>query len=214
MSISLRILEDVSTIEKNINSAIAEEVNKRIIKNQSNIISDIRKRIPSWIVSQPEVKSLVSQEANSLKGQFGIASNTSVIVNTIISSLLNTISFKFIRYNEKFVGGFEVYVQPSDFNNLLSLPEGHVVYNSTDLHWLNWLLLKGDSTIVANYQYNPQTGIGRSNLGNMVKQGSFRVPPEFSGTKDNNFITRALIGSEQEKEVTDIFIKYLKWQTI
>jgi hypothetical protein len=44
----------------------------------------------------------------------------------------------------------------------------------------------------------------------MVKQGSFRVPPEFSGTKDNNFITRALVGSEQEKEVTDIFIKYLK----
>jgi hypothetical protein len=58
---------------------------------------------------------------------------------------------------------------------------------------------------VAGYQYNPQTGIGRSKLGNMKTGGSFRVPPEFSGTEQNNFITRALVGSNQEKQISKIF---------
>jgi hypothetical protein len=210
MTISLRILEDVSTIQKNINEAIAQEINKRLLKNQSSIIADIKRIIPRWLIAQPEIQSLISQEAGSLKGQFGIPSNTAVIVNRIIFSVLETISYKYIKYDKNLNGGFELQIQPKDFNNLLSLREGHVIYDKADLHWLDWLLLKGDSIIVANYQYNPQTGIGRSKLGNMVKQGSFRVPPEFSGTKDNNFITRALVGSEQEKQVTEIFIKYLK----
>lgn len=210
MSLSLTLLDDLNTITQNINLAIAEEVNKIINKNQANIIGNVRTLIPPWIIKQPEIQSLLSDSPLSLKGQFGIPTNTAIIVNAIIHAVLNSISFKFIKYDSKLNGGFELYVQPKDFGNLLTLYQGHVKYGSTDLHWLDWLLTKGDTVIVANYQYNPQTGIGRSGLGNMTDRGSFRVPPEFSGTLDDNFITRALVGSEQEKQITDIFIKYLK----
>ena len=40
--------------------------------------------------------------------------------------------------------------------------------------------------------------------------GVFRVPPEFSGTRDNNFITRALIGSAQEKDIFDVIKRELQ----
>ena len=43
----------------------------------------------------------------------------------------------------------------------------------------------------------------------MQKTGSFRVPPEYSGTKQDNFITRALIGSRQEADILKIFKKEL-----
>ena len=65
------------------------------------------------------------------------------------------------------------------------------------------------NTVVVNYSYNPSTGLGRSKLGNMQKTGSFRVPPEYSGTKQDNFITRALIGSRQEADILKIFKKEL-----
>ena len=74
---------------------------------------------------------------------------------------------------------------------------------------MDWLLNQGDRIIVVNYSYNPQLGIGRSRLGNMVESGSFRVPPQFSGTPDDNFITRALIGRNQESEISRIFTKEL-----
>ena len=73
------------------------------------------------------------------------------------------------------------------------------------MHWLDWLLKRGDSIIVVNYQYNPQTGIGRSKLGNMVDGGSFRIPPQFSGTIDDNFITRSFSGPTQEQQLTKLF---------
>jgi hypothetical protein len=89
------------------------------------------------------------------------------------------------------------------------LPQGHSVYYDGDLHWLDWLLNRGDQIIVVGYEYNPQTGLGRSKLGNMKTGGSFRVPPEFSGTQENNFVTRALIGASQEKEIAKILEKIL-----
>jgi len=55
--------------------------------------------------------------------------------------------------------------------------------------------------IIVNYHYYPESGVGRSNKGFMKKTGTFRVPPQFSGTVDNNFITRALTGPVQQKEL-------------
>ena len=110
-----------------------------------------------------------------------------------------------VKFNDSLKGGIEVNVQPSNFTNLLSLGSGHLVYDKGDLHWLSWLLTFGDSIIVVGYEYNPETGLGRANLGNMVEGGSWRVPPEFSGTIQNNFITRALVGEKQAKTIADIF---------
>ena len=63
---------------------------------------------------------------------------------------------------------------------------------------------------MVNYQYNPQTGLGRSGLGNMKPGGAFRVPPQFSGTVENNFITRAFVGDYQEGQIINIIQKVLK----
>jgi len=210
MSLSINIVESVGEISKNINKAIADYINDKIKKNTNTLITKVNLLIPNWIKSQPEIVSLLSKDSSSLAGHFGISGSTSSIVEIIVSSVTSSTSLKFIPYNDKLVGGLELYFQPSNFSNLLSLPQGHATYSGGDLHWLDWLLTRGDSIIVANYQYNPQTGLGRSGLGNMVAGNSFRVPPQFSGTKDDNFITRSLIGPTQEKEITQIFTQILQ----
>lgn len=210
MSISLQLIDPISDIEKKINAALADLVNDVILNNLDRIKNEVNRLIPSWISSQPEIQSLSSNTPLSLVGQFGITDNTQVIINNIISSVVSSTEVKFVKYKANFTGGLELGFQPANFSNLLALPAGHTIHRGGDLHWLDWLLKRGDQIIVANYQYNPQTGLGRSGLGNMIQEGSFRVPPEFSGTEQNNFITRAFIGQTQQDQITEIFKKVLK----
>ena len=205
MSLSIQITDSIDTISKNINSAIAEYINKSLTRKQATLLSSARSLVYDWVSSQPEILSLKSSSLSSLVGLFGIPSSADSIANTIVSSVVNSITIKFVPYTRNLKGGLELNFQPDNFSNLLSLSEGHTKIENGDLHWLDWLLKRGDEIIVVNYQYNPTTGLGRSGLGNMVAGGSFRIPPQFSGTEDNNFITRALIGPNQEKQITKLF---------
>lgn len=203
MSLSIVFTESEAQIAKNVNAAIATYINDVLSKNLNNIINKVKLLIPSWVMSQPEIASLSSSDSLSLAGQFGLVNGASAS-QAIANSVAQATYIKFVKYSNNFNGGLELQFQQADFNNLLSLQEGHTIYSGGNLHWLDWLLKRGDAIIVSNYQYNPSTGLGRSGLGNMIGGGSFRVPPQFSGTPDNNFITRALIGATQEQQITDI----------
>lgn len=203
--ITVKLLDSISDITRKVNAAIASQINTTISRNLSSISNRIKQVAKGWILEQPEIQSLGAGTINSLAGQFGIPEGGAIsVIQSIAISVENSISIKFIPYNNNLRGGFEINIQPSTFDNLLSLPQGHVLYENGDLHWLDWLLKQGDRIIVANYQYSPESGLGRSGLGNMVTGGIFRVPPEFSGTEKDNFITRALIGPNQEKEISKI----------
>jgi hypothetical protein len=213
MTISIKLLDSEKQIEGMILSALSDQFNSAIRNNAYKITEEIKSLIPSWINSQPEINALLSRE---LVGQFGITISPQSIVNSIIDSVINSISISVKTYNNKLKGGgLEISIQPDNFINLLGLPQGHSIYQATnfapggDLHWLEWMLIRGDEIIVVGYEYNPRTGIGRTGLGNMISGKGFRVPPQYSGTEKNNFITRALSGSTQEKEITKVFKKVL-----
>lgn len=210
MTLSIQITDSINVIEKNVNQAIANYINDILSRRRNVLLGQVKALIPDWIRSQPEIQSLLSTDSSSLAGQFGIVGSSLSIVDTIISSVVDSTSIKFVPYSARLKGGLELQFQPANFSNLLSLKVGHTIYQGGDLHWLDWLLKRGDAIIITNYQYNPATGLGRSGLGNMISGGSFRIPPQFSGTDDNNFITRAFNGTTQEQELTKIFSKLLQ----
>lgn len=204
--ITLKLTDTIDVIQGNVNTALSSLLNKYIKHNLSKVLLDCKNLVAPWITNQPEIQSLISSNIDSLAGQFGIRPGSKTdIVNAIIQSVENSIIIKFIPFSPSFKGGIEVSFQPSNFVNLLNLSQGHVIYKGGDLHWMDWLLMRGDGIIVVNYEYNAQSGLGRSRLGNMREGGSFRVPPQYSGTDSDNFITRALIGKTQEQEITQIF---------
>lgn len=207
MSISIKLLDSVDNIEKKINIAIANEINSLLSRSLTTIQKEVQTLIPKWINDQPEIKALLSRE---LIGEFGSLISPSSIVEAITTSVVNSTMVSFKKFNNKLQGGgLDINIQPDSFSNLLGLQEGHTIYSDGDLHWLEWMLLRGDQIIVVGYEYNPQTGLGRTRLGNMVKGKGFRVPPQYSGTVDNNFITRSLIGKTQSDDITKIFKKIL-----
>lgn len=206
--ISIKLLDSLPSISAKVNSSLASTINSKIKNKQSSITSQAKNLALQWLMSQPEISSLAGGE---LAGAFGLpAGSGPSVISAINSALANSIYSQVQLFDANLKsGGIFIYFQPSDFSNLLSLPEGHVLYGSGDLHWLQWLLERGDQVIVAGYSYNAKSGLGRSRLGYMEEGGVFRVPPEFSGTESDNFITRALIGSYQEKAISQIFKKAL-----
>jgi len=84
------------------------------------------------------------------------------------------------------------------FFNLLSLSSGvAATEKGANLRWLEWLLKEGDRIVVIGYRYQPSED-GRAGGGTMLSGSGFRVPPQFSGTVEDNFITRAFSGRSSE----------------
>lgn len=199
---NLKLVDPIAKIEKDIKLALVRDLNVYLNKNKGLALDRLQKTVKSFVLSQPEVQSL---EANStpytLNSLFGLKSGSDAgLANSIADAVANSMQIKFDRIDKNFKGGVTFSIQPEDFQNLLGLPEGHVItQKGSDLHWLDWLLTKGDSVVVAGYQYDAG-GNGRSGSGRMVAGGSFRVPPSFSGTLTNNFVTRAFEGKQKEIE--------------
>jgi len=203
--ITLKLLDSVAEIEKKVNEAIANLANQELSNKKTEILQKCKNLINGWILSQPEIISLNSSSPDSLAGQFGLLPGQAIsVTSSIINAVQDSITVKITKFNSKLQGGITVEFQPSNFLNILNIPQGHTSITGGDLHWMDWLLKRGDNIIIVNYQYDPKSGVGRSGLGHMISGGAFRVPPQFAGTEKNNFITRALIGPTQEAEIAAI----------
>lgn len=198
--ISIKLLESDVQIQRNMYKALAESINKSINKYKGEVGKALKLSIGNWIRSQPEISSLLANGAfGSLNAQFGLPiGSASFAVERIISEITDNININFQPINEKLKGQIEFNFQPINYLNLLGLPEGHVLTEKgVDLHWLDWLLIQGDTTIIVGYGYIPAAR-GRSGGGYMSLGKVWRVPPEFSGTATNNFITRSFDGRDNE----------------
>lgn len=205
--LTIKLLDSNNQIEDKIKAAFSEEINSIIQKNIQTLLEQSKNLAVNWISKQPELLSLSAKTVGSLKGQFGIRDGQDLSATfDIVNAVKESVSIKFVKYNKKLTGGgLEINFQPSDFTNLLGLQSGHVIYEGGDLHWLSWLLTEGSRAIIVGYYYDPETGVGRSGLGTMSAGGFFRVPPEFAGTRQNNFVTRALVGKYQESQLLNVF---------
>lgn len=198
MSISIKLLESNREIQKKIFDTIFEEIDRKLRKNKAKAEAKIKLMIPGWIAEQPEVDSILAEGMlGSLNAQLGFGAGTSIrhieaIKNGIVNSIYAEIDFK-----KNLTGGITFYIQPIDFSNLLGSPWAFIATESAPLSWLNWLLIQGSRTIIVDYEYKPDFA-GRSGGGIMIGGSVWRIPPQFAGTVDNNFITRALQNRDKE----------------
>lgn len=95
-------------------------------------------------------------------------------------------------------------VLDGDYSDLLSLPEA--VFETQNkqgvgiqLQWLRWLLLEGTKPVVDKSFYDSKPQYARIPGGGfMINNGFFSVPPSIAGTSEDNFLTRALRGIEDD----------------
>lgn len=213
LSFNLRLVENNSAISQNILKALLPDINRYF----NNISNTIRNIIPKIVIdairNEPEYASLTS---GKLKGEFGLT-DASARIETILSTIQNNLiidSKQPVLSGGQIKGGIRLKMIRSNFSDLLSLSDSSfTTEKGANLNWLRWLLIEGDNVIVSDHIFtagsysSSRTGFG---IMNEFKGAFWRVPPEFAGNINNNWITRAidkassLINQELDKIINRI----------
>jgi len=185
--VSLKLVENIKTIEKKINTALAVEINKSLGRAVIKVKQDCTPIIQTALLTSPEISSLST--GGILAAEFGLTFNpTSQLVSAIVSS----IDIKVEKATHRSLGGFSLLMQPSNFANLFSLSVAEQQIEDGSIPWLQWLLTQGDTIIIANFGVEFGNH-GRTGEARMSKNfAPYKVNSAFSGTVDDNFITRAV----------------------
>ncbi len=197
-NMSIELLENDREFEKIILDLIQTKFATTALRSIDKIKQRIKPIVFQALNECPEMKELKS--GTKLRAELGLkrtdATNAADSIAKTVSQAI-TVTFDRSLGTKDIKGGILLNVQPRDYQNVLNIPKASVFYKPNDrLDWLDWLLNKGDSIIVSGFHFAPVTNRkvdgGRTGLGTMKQGGSWRIDPVYSGTSDDNFITRAL----------------------
>jgi hypothetical protein len=188
MSLSTTITVDLSGFEKQINAEIKRMIRAIIVSASPSIQVKVGDILEDAIRSSPEYISLLG---GKLYHELGVL-NAQSAFSEIIAVIKKNIEVRYIN-TPGALGGISISYIRKNNDDVLSIPSAKFISEGGfAVEWLNWLLTKGDSIILIQYHYRGiVTPKSRTGQGLMIKGGQWRVPPEFSGTKDNNFLTRS-----------------------
>lgn len=143
--------------------------------------------------SAPEYESLLS---GGLRGQLGVVDALpvlSAVCRNLAGGVVVT-SLGARRAGPAVEGGMRIELLKGDYSEVLTVAGASFQSEGGfAIDWLRWLTLEGDRVIVADYRFSagfPERS--RTGLGVMARPGTWRVPPEFSGTASDNWLTRSL----------------------
>lgn len=203
MKINLKILES----DQQINKAILDALLPEVTTFMNNGISIIKKELPvilqNAIINTPEYASLLN---GKLKYEFGIP-DSNIKLDNLINAWIENIRYPYMKptiVGNKIKSTFEVHAVRVDFAEVLYTDDALVIdaIRGYNLPWLEWLLLEGNKTIISKQEVvigpNKFSRTGNALMRNSNK--SWKVPSEFSGTINNNWITRAIDGVESSIE--------------
>jgi len=211
LKLHLELLDQPQQIELKILQCLVRDIDKALNTTANKVTPLIRQLVRDALIGQPEVVSLRS---GRLRGDFGLHDGGERI-NEIIDLWTKQIIVKkkltSIR-NRKISAGFTISMIRHDFEDVLSLNVANVVTEKGQvLPWLQWLLLFGDKVIIRDYDISftpsPRSRSGTAVMVNRA-DGRWGVPPQFSGTINNNFTIRAI--NEIEKDIMALIEDQLK----
>jgi hypothetical protein len=153
-------------------------------------------------MNTPEYDDILNGKLGQELGLKDPSSALSQILETLANGV--TVDFQGLKIvGSALSGAVTIGLVKDKFIELTTLSSAKYMSGINEIPWLEWLLFKGDSIIIADYgveyKYSSKS---RSHNAFMIKNGAgWRVPPHFSGTEDNNFITRAFVDDASTERV-------------
>jgi hypothetical protein len=189
------LVESDVQIAKLMLNEIAIELNRRIPTRMRNISSRVKDATYNFLRTNNTYQSLVSGD---LAAHFGIPiGGRRQRIDNIVRAVADRMEVEYTPTrlrNNQYTNGITIKVLLRNLSEVLTLSEGIVLTEKGQtLDWLRWLLTLGDTIIISEYEIQLRPGYGRSGGGIMIadEAGVWRVPPQFSGTITNNWLTRA-----------------------
>tara|TARA_B100000902_G_scaffold77974_1_gene82728 strand:- start:5655 stop:6299 length:645 start_codon:yes stop_codon:yes gene_type:complete len=195
MNISLKLLDNDKAIQAKILDALAQQLKGGFTKAAARIKKQLQIMVKDAIESQPEYNSLLSGQ---LKDELGIP-NPTTRVNAIVDTWSNNVEVvtkPVAVAGSQIKGGLSIGMIKEDYGDVLGMDEASIEDRQTGsvIPWLYWLLLGGGGILVKDYaiKIGPSK---RSRTGNaiMIKSvKNWRMPSQFVGVADNNWVYRAI----------------------
>lgn len=199
--LQLKLLTTAAEITKGILDGCVYELNKRL--NTGTLRSQLKrmtqKILEQAIMRQPEYDSLV-MDGGVLNTELGIVDADSKM-RTLINIWIRSVEVVMTPVHivgSQVSGSIILRAIESDFADVLgSSASSFTSEGGYPVPWLKWLLTEGDNIIIATHRAVYKPAYSRTDGDIMLPTGGagWRVPPEFSGTIDNNFVTRAVVES-------------------
>jgi hypothetical protein len=198
---SLKFNKSENIIARQILTQLASRANSafgRVAKSASLPIKD---QVEGAILDCPEINSL---QGGKLLAELGLPSGIAATAPQAIARAVSSNVFltptpvKLI--GDKLVGGLELGIMPeTNWPSIWGISQASFKYysrrykKSVKLDWLYWLLFMGDTIIVNNFEVEFGS-FGRTGMGRMTESdgAGWKISSNYSGTQDDNFITRAL----------------------
>ena len=202
MELTIKLAQNERELMQGILEQYAENINNTLKLSYNTVYQRIASQIRQRIQESSEVQSLISgdlrQELGIVDGQQAVTDITKAVTDNIEL----TIESARVTNGQIVSGGYLIKIIQSNYQALFALPSVAYFSKNVLIPWLSWLLSAGTSPVIFGYRidYNPENSQNSRTGGPiMVKsQGSWSVPQEYAGTIDDNFLTRALSGIEQE----------------
>ena len=107
MSISLRLVDTDATIERHMYRALARQMNQILTSRSTRLRRTIAERVSTWIMSSPEIESLMATGPNELSAHFGLPpSQATAAVSSIVQSITSSIEIVLMRIKNNFIENF------------------------------------------------------------------------------------------------------------
>tara|TARA_Y100000004_G_C8876956_1_gene395865 strand:+ start:221 stop:835 length:615 start_codon:yes stop_codon:yes gene_type:complete len=203
--VKVNLLESDREIQKKINKALSKQATMVMNSAAKDVYNNLKPIVRTAIASSPAISSL---RGGRLMADFGLTKDPTPLIIEAVADSIQVKPKKVTFSGSRAVTGMEIYIQPTSFANLFSLPVAEQVIKDGRLPWLKWLLTLGDTLIIADFgiEYGP---FGRTGKARMTRKNApFQVNPQFSGTASNNFISKAL--KAYSGQIKQVIIRTLK----
>lgn len=176
-------------LEQQILKGIAAEINRALTASIYPIKMRVGPLVMDAIEATPEYQSLLN---GTLRVQLGLSTAENALIaikQTVANNMEVTVSPASVVAGA-ISGGLDISILRSDYEDVFALQGS----GGSPIKWLEWLLTAGDSIVVAEYDvyYTSLDPDSRTGEAIMIKGEGYRIPPEFSGTQDNNWLIRAI----------------------
>lgn len=193
--------EELRKVMRDINRGFLFDLRGKITRAIPHLESVLPAEIKQRIQSSNVIEAL---QNDNLRYDLGILPEEAIaIANKIPDIIAKAVQVRITIPQDNKISLIVEMVKDS-YDDILSIPEASFIQTYTnkepkEIKWLDWLLTKGNTIVVADYcvWYTPGNPNSRSGGAVMAKPGSFRIPPAYAGTLNDNFITRALEGIEE-----------------
>ena len=211
MGLSLQLVTPPATIERKIIDSVSKHLNERFQKLPNILTKQAQILIRKALISSPTTSSILGGKLREELGIEDASSDLLSIYNAIESTVrVNMTSVR--RHGTGITGSIRLTAVPFDLESLLRGAGQYQTEKGVTIPWFQWLTTLGDRIIVRDFEIEGGHP-SRSRTGDKIMIGGkrgWRIPPEFSGTRTNNFVTEATdsilpeLGRTISKEVKSI----------